>query len=217
MATAWRRGVHRAAQPAVNGVFGTCFGLPGNCVAIVATATGTNFVTANPQQVRIRLVPTGVILPPASQPTAAFTMSPTQALANVPVTFDASTSTPGTGATSISSDSWSFGDGTTGAGRTVSHTFTSQQTFNVSLTVTNDRGLSATTTIATNVGALAAPSLRVVFSPAAPQTGQNIVFNAEQSVAPAGTHAHGIQLEFWGRHERHRLDCDARLLGGRNL
>ena len=178
--------IYTAPPGPSNGVFGTCNSLPGNCVSIVATATGTNFATANPQQVQIRLVPTGIILPPASQPTAAFTMSPTTALANVPVIFDASNSTPGTGASSISSYSWNFGDGTSGTGSSVSHTFTSQQTFNVSLTVTNDRGLSATTTVPVGVGALAAPILRVVFSPAGPTAGQSISFNAEQSTAAPG-------------------------------
>ena len=179
--------VYTAPPSPVNGVFGTCSGLPGNCVSIVATATSSNFATANPQQVQIRLVPTGVILPPASQPTAAFTMSPTLALANVPVTFDASNSLPGAGASSISTYSWNFGDGTAaGNGRSVGHTFTSQQTFNVTLTVTNDRGLIASTTTAIAVGSVAAPGLKVVFSPGAPQAGQTVVFNADQSTAAPG-------------------------------
>ena len=44
--------VYTAPPSPVNGVFGTCTGLPGNCVSIVATATSTNFTTANPEQVR---------------------------------------------------------------------------------------------------------------------------------------------------------------------
>ena len=69
--------VYTAPPAPPNGVSGTCGGLPGNCVSIVATATSTDFASANPQQVQIRLVPPGVILPPAGAPTAAFTMSPT--------------------------------------------------------------------------------------------------------------------------------------------
>jgi PKD repeat protein len=187
--------VYTAPPSPVNGVFGTCSGLPGNCVSIVATATATNFATANPEQVQIRLVPTGVILPPASLPTAAFTMSPTQALANVPVTFDASNSKPGTGATSITSYSWNFGDGTPAAtGRSVSHTFTTQQTFNVTLTVTNDRGLSASTSVPTSVGGVATPTVKVVFSPSAPSAGQTIVFNGDQSTAAPG---HSLTVFGW--------------------
>ena len=71
----------------------------------------------------IRLVPPGVILPPAGTPTAAFTFSPQPATANLPVIFDASTSQAGSGASQIVSYAWTFGDGATGTGRTVTHTF----------------------------------------------------------------------------------------------
>ena len=187
--------VYTAPPGPPNGVFGTCNSLPGTCVSVVATATATNFSTANPESVLIRLVPLGVILPPAGSPTAAFTMSPAQALMNVPVTFDASGSTPGAGASSISSYSWNFGDGTEpGTGRSVTHTFTTQQTFSVTLTVTNDRGLSASATVQTSVGALAAPTPKVVFSPSAPTAGQTIVFNADQSTAAPG---HSLTTFSW--------------------
>lgn len=135
----------------------------------------------------IRLVPAGIILPPAGTPTAAFTMSPAQALMNVPVTFDASTSSPGDAATSISSYAWNFGDGTAaGAGKSVTHTFTTQQTFNVTLTVTNDRGLSASKTTPTAVGGLALPTPKFVYSPTAPAAGQTVLFNADQTTAAPG-------------------------------
>ena len=135
----------------------------------------------------IRLVPLGIILPPAGSPTAAFTMSPTSALMNVPVTFDATTSTPGAGASSITSYSWNFGDGTAaGSGKSVTHTFTTQQTFNVTLTVTNDRTLSASTTVPVAVGGLPLPVPRFVFSPTAPSVSQTVIFNADQSTAAPG-------------------------------
>jgi PKD repeat protein len=186
--------VYTAPPSPANGVFGTCSGVPGNCVTIVATATSTNFVAANPEQVTIRLVPTGVVLPPAGSPVASFSASPTPAQMNVPVTFDASASTPGTGASQITSYSWSFGDGSSGTGRSVNHTFTSQQNFNVTLTVTNDRGLTNSTTNAVSVGSVAAPSPTFVFSPGAPQIGQAIVFNADQSTAAPG---HALTVFGW--------------------
>jgi hypothetical protein len=75
------------APPATpGGITGTCQSLPGTCVTVVVTPIGTGFDAALPQTVSIRLVPIGVILPPAGTPTAAFTMSPTQALMNVPAT-----------------------------------------------------------------------------------------------------------------------------------
>ncbi len=156
-------------------------------VTIRATAILTDAQASSAATADIRLVPVGVILPPAGTPTAAFTMSPAQALMNVPVTFDASGSTPGDGATQITLYSWNFGDGTAaGGGRSVTHTFTTQQVFNGTLTVTNDRGLSASIPVTTAVGALAAPTASFVFSPTAPAIGQNVVFNADQSAAAAG-------------------------------
>src|SRR5206468_12793163 len=121
-----------------------------------------------------------------------FNMSPTPVLTGVPVTFDASASTVGAGATSITSYSWTFGDGTAaGTGRTVAHTFTSAATFMVTLTVTNDRGLSASSTLPVTVGSSAsssptAPTAKFTFSPAAPASGQTVFFNAASSTAGTG-------------------------------
>jgi PKD repeat protein len=178
--------VYTAPPAPPNGLFGTCANLPGTCVEIVATPTGTNFQTSVSQSVTIRLVPTGTILPPAGSPTAAFTVSPTPVQFNVPATFDASSSRAGTGASQITAYNWTFGDATQGTGRTVTHTFTAVQSFSVTLTVTNDRGLSATTTVPVVVGAVTAPTPTFVFSPSAPQVGQTIVFNADQSASAPG-------------------------------
>ena len=180
--------VYTAPPSPVNGLFGTCSGLPGNCVSIVATATSNDFKNANPEQVVIRLVPTGVIQPPASNPTAAFTYSPTPVNFSVPVIFDASTSTPGNGASSIANYAWDFGDGTSGSGKTVTHSFTgSGASFNVTLTVTNDRSLSASTSQIVSVTASPAPSGDWVFSPATPNVGDTVFFNAD-AVKPAVGH-----------------------------
>jgi PKD repeat protein len=181
--------VYTAPPSPSNGVFGTCSGVPGNCVTIVATATSTNFVTANPEQVTIRLVPTGVILPPAGAPTAAFTITPTPVNFNIPVIFDASASVPGAGATSIVSYAWAFGDGSSGTGKTVSHTYTTSpgNTYNVTLTVTNDRGLGNSTTQAVSVDASPAPTGDWVFSPTTPSAGDTVFFNASD-VKPAAGH-----------------------------
>src|SRR5258706_11408902 len=138
--------VYTAPPSPTAGIFGTCKSLPGNCVDIVATASGLGFETATPESVTIRLVPPGVILPPAGAPTASFTVTPTPVQLNVRSTFDASASVPGLGASSITSYAWTFGDGGTASGRTVTNSYSTIGTFTVSLTVTNDRGLSKTTT-----------------------------------------------------------------------
>lgn len=47
---------------------------------------------------------------------------------------------------SLVSYSWNFGDGTTGTGLAVSHTYTAVGTYQVSLTVTDNQGLTNTFT-----------------------------------------------------------------------
>ena len=167
--------------------FGTCNGLSGTCVEIVATPTGTAFDAANPQSVRIRLVPPGVIVPPGSTPTARFTISPAAPALNDTVTFDATTSLPGTGAARIVSYDWTFGDGATGTGQVVTHTFTTAGVSNrVTLTITNDLGLSASSTQVVPVGTGALPSPVFTTSPSNPVVGQTVFFNAAQSTPGAG-------------------------------
>jgi len=54
--------IHRRRPSPVNGLFGTCSGLPGQLrLDRRGRRTATNFTTANPELVTIRLVPTGVI------------------------------------------------------------------------------------------------------------------------------------------------------------
>ena len=191
--------VYTAPPSPAGGVFGTCSGLPGNCVSIVATATGTNFSTSNPEQVQIRLVPTGVILPPASLPKAAFTFSPTPATVGVLLHFDASTSTVGSGATTIVSYAWDFGDGTTSTGKNPTHTYDSAGSYTVSLTVTNDRSLSASGSQIVAVGApvptpAALPQAVFTFSPAAPGVNETVFFNGSTSTAGSG---HTLRSYTW--------------------
>jgi PKD repeat protein len=186
--------VYTAPASPPNGVFGTCGSLPGNCVSIVATATATNFATANPQQVQIRLVPQGVILPPTSAPAPSFVVVPGSPAANSPAQFDASTSCGGplvsgscpASAPSITSYSWNFGDGQAGTGQTVSHAFALQQTYTVTLTVTNALGASASKPQVLTVGGGSPPNPSFTFSPAAPAVGELIFFNALASTAGQG-------------------------------
>ncbi len=185
--------VYTAPPAPPNGVFTPCTStllassLPGSCVTIIASTTATNFQTATPESVLIRLVPLGVILPVAGAPTAAFTYSPQTVSAGIPVQFDASNSTAGLGASQIASYSWSFGDGGTATGKNPSHTFAAGNNFVVSLTVTNDRGLISTpATQNLTVGSAALPTPLFTFSPVAPGVGESVFFNGSTSLPGIG-------------------------------
>lgn len=179
-----------APAPPVGGNTGTCNGLPGTCVTIVASLASTTSIsetfTLTPASTTILLTPPGVILPPAGTPTASFNFSPTAPVANAPVLFDASASTPGSGASQITTYSWSFGDGATGTGKTVSHTYATLGTYQATLTVTNDRGVAASTTQNIAIATAFVPTAKIAFSPSTPQVGQLVFFDATQSVPGTG-------------------------------
>jgi chitodextrinase len=159
-------------------------------VTIRAATIGTDAPGSAPFSTEIRLVPPGVILPPADTPTPDFSVTPTPVNLNVPAIFDASASCGGavtnggcSGSSGIASYAWTFGDGSSGTGKTVSHTYVTTGTFNATLTVTNDRGLAASKTQAIAVGATDAPTALFVFSPTSPEMGKAVFFNADESHA----------------------------------
>jgi PKD repeat protein len=174
-------------------------------ISVQATAVGVDATTSPARgvpSVDIRLVPPGVILPPADTPTALFSFTPSTPSANSPVAFDASASCGGRADTSsclptnntIVSYSWNFGDGSSGSGKTPTHTFTSPGPYNVTLTVTNDRGIAASTTRQVTVGAGTPPTAAFVFGPTPANVGQEVFFDASQSTAALG---HTIVLYKW--------------------
>lgn len=71
-------------------------------------------------------------------PVASFTCNPTNGVAPLRVTFDASSSTDQDG--HIVNYKWTFGDGTTGTGKTVSHTYTKGGGITIWLVVTDNDG-----------------------------------------------------------------------------
>ncbi|OUE27402.1 PKD domain-containing protein [Clavibacter michiganensis] len=79
--------------------------------------------------------PAPVPVPANQAPTAAFTSTAKDLTAS----FDGSTSADADG--TVVSYAWTFGDGTTGTGRTVDHAYAAAGTYAVSLTVTDDKGL----------------------------------------------------------------------------
>lgn len=204
------RAIYTAAPPPSSTAGGS-----GTTVLILATPSSSvncgsnqavgNFDGANRQQVAIRLIPPGVVVAPAVTPTARFTFS-TPVSINTATSFDGSSSCPGalnsagscapssTAASTITSYAWRFGDGGTGTGQIASHTFTSVGTFTVTLTVTNDRGVtgSSSQTITTELSA--APTGDFAVSPSNPVIGSGVLFNADGITAAPG---HAITSYAW--------------------
>ncbi|MBA7581939.1 PKD domain-containing protein [Candidatus Atribacteria bacterium 1244-E10-H5-B2] len=80
-------------------------------------------------------------IPPINQnqsPIASFTANPTSGVAPLEVSFNGSNSSDSDG--SIVSYAWDFKDGYTGNGVTVNHTFSSAGSYNVGLTITDNKG-----------------------------------------------------------------------------
>jgi PKD repeat protein len=112
-------------------------------------------------------------------PTASFTAATTGLTVNV----DGSASTDPDG--SIASYAWNFGDGTTGSGATTSKTYTAAGTYTVTLTVTDDRGATASTTRQVTVTAPANQAPTASFTTAV--QGLTVSVDGSGSTDPDGT------------------------------
>jgi len=80
---------------------------------------------------------------PNQSPTASFTADPTSGVVPLEVAFDASSSSDSDG--SIIIYAWDFKDGDTGTGVTINHTFNSIGSYNVELTVIDDKVATVST------------------------------------------------------------------------
>jgi len=140
-------------------------------------------------------------------PTARFTFTPAAATASLPIAFDASTSCtvfvelndtapcPDTAGT-LTSFVWNFGDGATATGVSVSHAFALAKTYNVTLTVTNDKGLSNVASKGISIGAGLLPTSAFVVSPTNPVVGQDVFVNGGSSLAGPGHTITSYQWDF---------------------
>jgi PKD repeat protein len=136
------------------------------------------------------------VMPKPLPPEASFTFSPASPEVGQTVTFDASNSSDSDG--TILNYSWSFGDGEienqTG-GVTTIHSYTSDGSYNVTLTVTDDDLLTNTTTkpITVSPPPKEAPEASFTYSLLDPEANETITFDASGSSDPDGT----ISNYFW--------------------
>jgi len=114
-------------------------------------------------------------------PTANFTWS---CSSGNECAFDATGSSDADG--SITSYSWDFGDGKTGAGATTTHKYSPPQSYTVTLLVTDDDGHSDSVSRTVSFSNQP-PNASFSYSPTNPEVGESITFDASGSSDPDGS------------------------------
>jgi hypothetical protein len=156
----------------------------GTMVNIAVTPLGYDYANSVTRIATIRLVPSGVVIPPDGlQP--RFTVSKAAPADHEPVFFDATTSTS-TATNPIASFAWDFGDGRRATGSTTTHAYENAGTFVATLTIFDGFNRSASTTQVIVVSGLTNPTAEFTFSPTDPTAPADVFFNAQSSVAPGG-------------------------------
>lgn len=153
-------------------------------VLISVTPIGTDFGNSAARVATIRLVPTGIVIPPDGlQP--LFTFTPSSPTDHQSVFFDASTSTAPSN-NPIATYSWDFGDGRTGSGRSTTHSFDNPGTYVVTLTIVDQYNRNAATSQTVDVAGGVTPTASFLTSPSTPRVGENVNFNASASRPATG-------------------------------
>jgi chitodextrinase len=166
-------------------------------VTLALTPVGANYAGSVARFVDIRLARPGVIMPSNGLPKPIFFYSPSEPRTDDDVYFDGSASFDTDG--EIVSYSWTFGDGrsTVSSSPTTRHSYGLAGTYNVVLTVTDDRGLSASTSpTEVTVATSSDPTASFVSSPAAPKINGLVSFNASASKGVEGRSVVEYQWDF---------------------
>lgn len=108
-------------------------------------------------------------------PSVDFSLNPNSPKEGETVSFTANASDPDG---SIQSYQWEFGDGSSGSGSNPTHTFDSEGSYTVRLTVEDDQEASSSATRTVDVQANRAPNVDFSFSPESPRAGNAISFTA---------------------------------------
>jgi PKD repeat protein len=153
----------------------------GYTVTLTVTDNSGNTAMAS----AVKMITSQVNVPPV----AKFTESTTMVLTGVSISFDASTSNDPDGG-SIVSYAWDFGDGTIGAGVTITHSYGRASPlagYTVTLTVTDGDGGDTGTATATKTIQDRPPMATFTESTSMTTTGTSITFDASESADPDGT------------------------------
>src|SRR3989454_1034843 len=144
-------------------------------VILIVSDSGSPQQTANSQQ------SVTVSNPPPTPLTTSSTYSPTSPQVGQQVSFSGSAS----GGTSPYTFNWTFGDGSSGTGSTVTHTYTSAGTFTVVLTVKDSGSPQQTTSSQQSITVTSPPppalTASFTYSPANPQIAQAVSFTGSAS------------------------------------
>jgi len=118
-----------------------------------------------------------------SAPTADLSANATSVSLDEPIEFDASASSDDDG---IASYDWTFGDGATATGQTVSHAYDAPGDYTVTLTVTDTAGQTDTATTRISVEDQTAPSAALTANTTIAGLGDTVAFDASESTDDVG-------------------------------
>jgi len=123
--------------------------------------------------------------PGNEKPNAEFTSTPSTGEAPLAVSFNASGSSDSDG--NITSYQWTFGDGESGSGTPISHTYADSGTYEVWLMVADNNGATDTATTTIQVTAInVSPIASFLASPTSGTTPLEVSFDASASYDPDG-------------------------------
>ncbi len=121
----------------------------------------------------------------ANQPPTANAGGPYNGTINKSVSFNGSSSSDADG--SIKTYSWNFGDGSSGSGEMTTHSYTQTGTYNLTLSVTDDAGDSATDTTKVTIGAGNQAPVARTSGPYSAMIGVAVQFDASSSTDADGS------------------------------